>query len=36
MTLLQTASHEATHVSADHLRHSYQTFDEVKDHRYDA
>ena len=32
MTLLQTASHEATHVSADHLEAFYQTFDEVKNH----
>ena len=36
MTLLQTASHEATHVSADHLEAFYQTFDEVKNHRYDG
>jgi len=33
---LQTASHEATHVSADHLEAFYQTFDEVKNHRYDG
>ena len=36
MTLLQTASHEATQDSADHLEAFYQTFDEVKNHRYDG
>ena len=30
MTLLQTASHSATHVSAAHLEAFYKTFDEVK------
>ena len=30
MTLLQTASHAATHVSAAHLDAFYKTFDEVK------
>ena len=29
MTLLQTASHSATHVSAAHLEAFYKTFDEV-------
>lgn len=36
MTLLQTASHAASHVSAAHLDAFYKTFDEVKDHRYDG
>ena len=31
MTLLQTVSHEATHVSAAHLDAFYKTFDEVKE-----
>ena len=35
MTLLQTASHAATHVSAAHLEAFYKTFDEVKHNRYD-
>lgn len=36
MTLLQTVSHEATHVSAAHLDAFYKTFDEVKNNRYDG
>ena len=36
MTLLQTASHAATHVSAAHLEAFYKTFDEVKHNRYDG
>lgn len=36
MTLLQTASHEATHVSAAHLDAFYKTFDEVQDQRFDG
>ena len=36
MTLLQTASHEATHVSAAHLEAFYKTFEEIKDNRYDG
>ena len=36
MTLLQTMSHEATHVSAAHLEAFYKTFDEVKHNRYDG
>ena len=36
MTLLQTASHAATHVSAAHLEAFYKTFDEVKNKRYDG
>ena len=36
MTLLQTASHAATHVSAAHLEAFYKTFDEVKNNRYDG
>ena len=31
MTLLQTASHAATHVSPAHLEAFYKTFDEVRD-----
>ena len=36
MTLLQTASHAATHVSAAHLESFYKNFDEVKNNRYDG
>ena len=36
MTLLQTMSHEATHVSAAHLEAFYKTIDEVKHTRYDG
>lgn len=34
--LLQTATHEATHVAKEHLTTFYKTFDEVKDQRYDG
>ena len=36
MTLLQTVSHEATHVSAAHLEAFYKTFDEVAQERFDG
>ncbi|MBR2790216.1 MAG: homoserine O-succinyltransferase, partial [Eggerthellaceae bacterium] len=36
ITLLQTISHEAKNVSADHLATFYRSFDEIKDNRYDA
>ena len=36
MTLLQTASHAATHVSAAHLESFYKNFNEVKNNRYDG
>lgn len=36
MTLLQTASHAATHVSPAHLEAFYKTFDEVRDQRFDG
>ena len=36
MTLLQTASHAATHVSAAHLEAFYKTFDEVRNRRFDG
>ena len=36
MTLLQTASHAATHVSPAHLEAFYKTFDEVRDRRFDG
>ena len=36
MTLLQTASHAATHDSTAHLEAFYKTFDEVKNNRYDG
>ena len=36
MTLLQTASHAATHVSEAHLEAFYKTFEEVKNNRYDG
>ncbi|MBQ5755126.1 MAG: homoserine O-succinyltransferase [Oscillospiraceae bacterium] len=35
-TLLQTASHTASHVSADHLDAFYKTFEEVKNERFDG
>ena len=34
--LLQTATHEATHVAKEHLTTFYKTFDEVKAQRYDG
>jgi homoserine O-succinyltransferase len=36
LTLLQTASHEATHVSPAHLDAFYKTFEEVRDERFDG
>ena len=36
LTFLQTASHAASHVSAQHLDAFYTTFDEVKNQRYDG
>ena len=36
LTLLKTATHEATHVSRDHLEMFYRTFDEVKDKHFDG
>ena len=36
VTLLQTISHEAKNVSAEHLTTFYRSFDEIKDNRYDA
>lgn len=34
--LLQTISHEATHVSAEHMSTFYRSFDEIRDKHYDA
>ena len=34
--LLQTASHRATHTSAEHLLKFYKTFDDVKNERFDG
>lgn len=36
ITLLQTASHAATHVSGEHLEAFYKTFDEVRTERFDG
>ncbi len=36
VTLLQTATHVATHVSDDHLVAFYKTFDEIRDERFDG
>lgn len=36
LTLLQTASHKATHTPADHMLTFYKTFDEVCDRRFDG
>ena len=36
LTLLQTASHQATHVPASHLAAFYKTFDEVRQRRFDG
>ena len=36
LTLLKTATHDATHVSADHMTNFYTTFAEVKEKRYDG
>ena len=35
-TLLQTATHAATHVSASHLEAFYKTFDQIRDERFDG
>ena len=35
-TLLQTASHTASHVSMDHMEAFYKTFDEIRDQRFDG
>lgn len=36
LDLLQTASHEPTHVSKSHMDHFYKTFDQIKDQYYDG
>ena len=36
LEFLQTKTHQATHVSAEHLFTFYKTFDEVKEHYYDG
>ena len=36
LTLLQTATHKAKHTSAEHMLAFYNTFDEVKDRRFDG
>ncbi len=36
ITLLQTSTHQAAHVSGEHMLAFYQTFDEVKDENYDG
>lgn len=36
ITLIQTASHEATHTSSDHMRDFYKSFDEVKHRHFDG
>lgn len=36
LTLLQSSTHSATHVSAEHLSAFYKTFDEIKDERFDG
>jgi homoserine O-succinyltransferase len=36
VTLLQTATHSASHVSAAHLDTFYKTFDEIQDQRFDG
>ncbi|MDO5532958.1 homoserine O-succinyltransferase [Sutterella sp.] len=36
LTLMQTKSHRATHVSGDHLDAFYTTFDEVRHRRFDG
>ena len=35
-TLLQTASHTASHVSMDHMEAFYKTFDEIRNQRFDG
>ncbi len=34
--LLQTATHQSTHISAEHMLKFYKTLDDVKDNRYDG
>ena len=36
LTLLQTSSHQATHVSAAHLENFYTTFDDIRDRCFDG
>ncbi len=36
MEFLQTASHKASHVSEDHMLAFYQTFNEIKEKKYDG
>ena len=36
LELLQTATHKATHTSAEHMLAFYKTFDEVKDRKFDG
>ncbi len=36
VTLLQTSTHVAAHVSEDHMLSFYQTFDQIKDENYDG
>ncbi len=36
LELLQTATHKATHTSAEHMLAFYKNFDEVKDKKYDG
>lgn len=36
LELLQTATHQAKHTSAEHMLSFYKTFDEVKNNRYDG
>ncbi len=36
LELLQTATHKATHTSAEHMLSFYKTFDDVKDQKFDG
>ena len=36
LELLQTATHKATHTSAEHMLAFYKTFDEIKSNKYDG
>ena len=36
LELLQTATHKATHTSAEHMLSFYKTFDEIKDQKFDG
>ncbi len=36
LTLLQTSTHKANHISQEHMIAFYKTFDEVKDERFDG